>query len=249
MVGIVDGAVVGLDIGHQVVDEVLAENIASETCLWLAIVSGGTAVRRGGQQLRRIAVGQYDYHLLGTFVGQQVVKDIIDAAHFIIDLLGVGSTADEVEHRILLLQVLHVTRRQIDNGLIGTAKAFGVIMHVFQTAMWYLSDVVRQGAVLRGYLQQAVLKALVREILRVLRIHDAGAVHNKAIRIHVGSDRSEGDSPLTVGTALHFLASGELHIYQHILSRVVPVGESHRPVIVRTRLCACCRSAAQGGQA
>ena len=147
VVSIVRRAIVLLDVGHQVIDEVLAKDVAAELHLGSTVTSGFS-----WQEFRRVAVGQHNNHLLGLLVGDEVVEDIVYAAYLVIHLLGVSGAADEVEHRVLLLVAhvkLHaashhvvVAGRKVDNGGVGSTKTFGVIVDVFYTAMGHVLNVM-----------------------------------------------------------------------------------------------------------
>ena len=232
MVGIVDGTVVTLDIGHQVVVQVLAEHVAAE-----ARSRCSEHTRLGcGQQFIRIAVGQHHDHLLGLALCEQVVEDIVDAAYLIIHLFGIGSSADAVEHRVFLVRVLIVLRWQIDHGLVGGTKTLGVVVDIVYLSVGHVLDVVCQTAFLGRNLQEAVLEALIGEILRILRIHHAHTVDDEAIGVHVGGSRTEGYRPVSLIITLHRMATCELHVYQHFLGFVVRIPEGHRAVSVDTCL-------------
>ena len=227
MVGIVDGAVVTLNIGHQVVVEVEAEHISSE----LRARCAEHAFRRCGQQFIGVAVGQHHDHLLSLTLCEQVVEDIVHTTDLVIHLLGIGGTADEVEHGIALLGVLGIARGQTDHGLIGGTETLGVIVDIVDVAVGHILDVVGQGAVTGRDLQQTVLKTLVGEILLTGGIHDAHAIDDEAIGIHIGGSRTEGGGPETgLGIALHGVTPGELYINEHLLGLVVAVTEGHRAV-------------------
>ena len=211
VVAVVDGAIVRLNVRHKVIDEILAEHIAAELHL------GSTLCGSLGEQLGGVAIGQHNNHLLGLFVGQQVVEDVVHASYLIIDLLRVGGTADEVEYGVLLLLIRLVGRGQIDNGIVGAAKALREVMDVLYASVRHVANVVRQRAVLRRNLQQAVLEALIGEVQLVLGIHHTDTIDNEAIGIHVGGYGAEGHRPCAVGTLGHLLAACELHIDHHIL--------------------------------
>ena len=147
VVSIVRRAIVLLDVGHQVIDEVLAKDVAAELHLGSTVTSGFS-----WQEFRRVAVGQHNNHLLGLLVGDEVVEDIVHAAYLVIYLLRVGGAADTVEHGIFLLVAhveLHthhvvVAGRQVDHGSIRAAETLGVVVYVLHAAMWYVADVVGQ---------------------------------------------------------------------------------------------------------
>ena len=225
MGSIVDGAVVAFHIRHQIVDEIETEHIAAE------IRHGNrSGIGRLGQQFIGIAIGQHHYHLFGLPLGNQVVEDIVHAAHLIIHLFGVGGSADEIEHGILFLRVLLVAGRQADHRLIDSAQVLGIVVDVFHTAVGNGTDVVGQTA-LTGNLEQTVLKTFVWEILVALRIHDAHAIDNETVGIHVGGGGSESCGPQSGRRVfLHRLAASKLHIDLHILGLVVLVLEGYGAV-------------------
>ena len=219
MVPIVDRTIILLNIWHQVIDKILAEHIAAESRL------GGTTSRRCCQQLRGIAIRQYDNHLLGSLLSQQVVKNIVHAAYLIIDFFGIGGTADQIEYRIFLLIVLQIVGRQIDNGIIGAAEALRVVVNILHPSVRHILNVMDTFAV--GNLQQAVLEALIGEILVIEGVHDAHPVNHKTVGIHVGGGWTKGCRPYTVGTMCHQITSGELHIHLDFLCILIPIAECH----------------------
>ena len=191
-------------------------------------------LRFSGQQLRRVAIRQHDNHLLGLFVSQQIVENVIHTAHLIIHFLSIRRAADEVEHGILLLEVLHVRRWQIDNSLIGSTKALGIIMDILQASVRHILDIVRQCAVARN-LQQAVFEAFVGEVLVVLRVHHAHSIDDEAIGIHVRGSRSQRRSPhARRSVAGHGVTACKLHIDLHILGLIVLVEECHCSILIAT---------------
>ena len=149
MVGIVDGAVVMLDIRHEVIVQIQTEDILAKHGL------GHTGdVGHRWQQLVGIAVGQHHNHLLGLAFSQQIVEDIVHAAYLVVHLLRIRRAADQVEHGIFLPRILLVLRWQIHHGLIGGTQTLGVVVDILQTAVGHVEDVVRQFAAFRRYLQQ-----------------------------------------------------------------------------------------------
>ena len=232
VVAIVNGTIVLLDIRHQIVDKVLTKDIAAELHL-------RSTARSRSQQFRRIAIRQHDNHLFRQFIGNEVIKNIVHTSYLIIYLLGIGSAADEIENGIFLITILHIARRQIDNGIVRTTQTLGVVVNVLHASMRNGTDVVRQRAVGALHLQQAVLEAFIRKILRVLRIHDADAIDDVTIGIHVRSHRTKCYCPQACsGIAGHLLATGELYIDCHLTGRVVLVLESNH-AILRYWLCVC----------
>ena len=230
MVGIIHRAVVLFDIRHEVVDEVLAEHVTAKACLGLT----ACGLRFSGQQLRGVAIRQHDNHLLSLLVSQQIVENVIHTAHLVIYLLGICRTTDEIEHGILLLEVLHIRRWQIDNSLIGGTKALGVIVDILQTSVRHIFDIVRQCAVARN-LQKAVLETFVGEVLVVLRVHHAHSINDEAIGIHVRGSRSQRRSPhARLFVAGHGVTACKLHIDLHILGLIVLVEECHCSILIAT---------------
>ena len=99
--------------------------------------------------------------------------------------------------------------------------------------MGHILDVVCQGTVLGGNLQQTVLEALIGEVLVALGIHHAHAVNDEAVRIHVGSSRTQRDGPQTaLCVFLHVVSAGELYIYLNAFGLVVLELEGYRAIIV-----------------
>ena len=96
---------------------------------------------------------------------------------------------------------------------------------------------MRQRAVFRRNLYQTVLKAFVGEVLRILWVHDADTVHDKAIGIHIGSHRAKGHGPCAIGSASHVLTTSKLDVDLDFLCRIVPILERYRPVVVGAGLC------------
>ena len=89
MVGIIDGAVVLLDVRHQVSDEVETEHIFAETSHWNLRQMG-----HHGQQLVGVTIRQYDDHLLRLAFCEKVVEDIVHTPYLVIDLLSVCGAAN-----------------------------------------------------------------------------------------------------------------------------------------------------------
>ena len=149
MVGIVDGAVVMLDIRHQVIVQIQTEDILAKHGL------GHTGdVGHRWQQLVGIAVGQHHNHLLGLAFSQQIVEDIVHTAYLVVHLLRIRRTADQVKHGIFLPRILLVLRGQIHHSLISGTQTLGVVVDILQTAVGHVENVVRQFAAFRRYLQQ-----------------------------------------------------------------------------------------------
>ena len=104
-------------------------------------------------------------------------------------------------------------------------------MDIVDTAVGHVLDVMCQCRIAGRDLQQTVLKALVGEILLTGRIHDADAIDDETVGIHVGGGRTEGDGPETgLCISLHRVTTSELHIDEHLLGLVVTVAEGHRAV-------------------
>ena len=113
MVGIVDGAVVALYERHQNVGEIgievvasahsakathTAESAAAALRLWLTL----------GLEQCGVTVGEYQDHLLGLALGDQVIKDKVHLTNLEVNLLGIGSTAYKVHHGVFLVLVLGI---------------------------------------------------------------------------------------------------------------------------------------------
>ena len=110
-------------------------------------------------------------------------------------------------------------------------------MDIIHHTMRHILDIMRQSTLTTGYLQQAVLKALVGEILVALGIHDADAIDDEAVGIHIRSRRTEGSRPeAALLVVLHRISSCELHIDHDILRLIVFVAESHCAVFVANGL-------------
>ena len=232
MVAVVDSAVVLLNVRQKVVDEVTAEHISSELCLRCC------GSRWGGQQLIRITVWQYHDHLLcGTFC-QQVVKDIVHASHLIVHLFSICRSTDEIEHRVFLVGILLITWWQIHHGIVGCAKALGIVMDIFNTTVYHVTYVMCQRFLVVVNLKKTVLESLVGEILRILGVHDADTVNDEAVGVHIRSRRTQRYCPCSgVGIFHHRVSAGKLHVNQHFLCIVVPVAERHRTVRIARGRC------------
>ena len=103
-------------------------------------------------------------------------------------------------------------------------------MHILDGAVRHILDVVSQ-SVFRFDFQQTVLKALVREVLWIVRVHNAHTVNHETIGIHVGRSGSQRHSPQScLCILLHRLAPSKLHIHQHLFGLVVLVLECHRTI-------------------
>ena len=126
MVGIIVGAIVLLDIRHQVLNKVTAEGVTAKAHLsgnlLRAFLRCGTGNRRWGVlnlQLHRIAVWHDDNHLLGRSFGYHIIKDIVHTTNLVVHFLSIRRTTNQVEHWILLLEVLHIVGWQIDDGIVS----------------------------------------------------------------------------------------------------------------------------------
>ena len=127
--------------------------------------------------------------------------------------------------------MLGIARGQTDNGLVGGAETLGVVMDVVDATVGHIFDVVGQRRITGWNLQQTVFKSLVGEILFTGWIHNADAIDDKAIGIHVGGGRTEGGGPETsLDIALHRVTTCELYIDKHLLGLIVAVAEGHRTV-------------------
>ena len=103
-------------------------------------------------------------------------------------------------------------------------------MHILHTSVRHILDVVDALAV--ADLQQAVLKALVREIELVAWVHHAHSVDHEAIGIHVGCSRTECSRPYTVGALGHRLTAGKLNIHLYVFRMVVPILEGYCTILI-----------------
>ena len=68
-----------------------------------------------GRAVQHIAVGQHHNHRNGLAVGNQVVENGVEFAHFEPGFLGVGGAADKVENGVFLIGILLVFGRRIDD--------------------------------------------------------------------------------------------------------------------------------------
>ena len=139
MVGIVDGAIVLFHVWHQIVNEVKTEYILAKHGLRH---TSQAHAWWGGQQLEGITIRQHHNHLLCLAFSQQVVEDIVDATYFVINLLRIGGTTNQVEYGVLFVLVLLVLRGQINHSLIGSTQTLGVIMDILQFAMGDVENIV-----------------------------------------------------------------------------------------------------------
>ena len=105
-------------------------------------------------------------------------------------------------------------------------------MQVLHCAVAWCLVVVQQRTRGAGYTEQTVLEPLVGEVAVALRVHDAHSVDDEAVRIEVGCGGTQGDAPQSVGIALHGMASGKLHIDEHLAGLVVFVAEGHGAVFM-----------------
>ena len=238
MVAVVHRAIVLLHVWHQVVHQVQTEHIAAEVrCRNLRSIGH----RR--QQLVRIAVRQYDNHVLRLPLSNQIVQDVVHASHLIIYFLRIGGSTNQVEHRVFRFPVLPIGSRQIDQRMVRSTQALRVVAHILHTSVRHVSDVMNQSSLAVWNFQQTVLESFIRKIQLALWVHDAHTIYHKAIRIHVGSSRTERHAPHTsVGIAFHLLSSRKLNINQHLLCIVVLVLKRHRTIIVADGRWLLCKS-------
>ena len=122
MVGIIDGAVVALNERHQYIGEIGIEVVASAHSAESthAAHTAAAALTLGltlGLEQCGVSVGEYQDHLLGLALGNQVVKDKVHLTYLEVYLLGIGGTADEVHYGVLLVLVLGIVieRRGVDD--------------------------------------------------------------------------------------------------------------------------------------
>ena len=235
MVSVCLGAIVTLDIWHQVVDKIFAEGVAAKAGLWLT----GSRQSATSKQLQRITIGHHNYHLLSIACCQQVVHDIVHSSDFVVHLLGVCRSADEVEHWIALLVVAHIVGGQIHHCMVGSTNGLRIVVDILHPAVCHIGNIMRQRNFLVAgrYLQQAVFETFVGEILRILRIHHANPIDNKAVGIHVRSCRAESHRPQTISATCHILTSGKLYVDHHVLGCFILVLKGYRPVSITARLC------------
>ena len=108
--------------------------------------------------------------------------------------------------------------------------------------MRHVGNLVGQCAILvtRGNLQQAILKAFVGEVLRILRVHHADTIDDEAVGIHVRGSRTKGHCPQSVGATRHVLTSSKLHVDLNVLGVLILVLEGYCPVSIRAGLCHHC---------
>ena len=116
MVLIINGTIVLFYIRHQVVNQILTEHIATEAGLRSTVSIGSC------QQLCRITVWQHNNHLLGLLLCQQIVEDIVYTSHLIINFFSICCSTNQIEHRILLIEVHHVVWWQVYNRVISSTQ-------------------------------------------------------------------------------------------------------------------------------
>ena len=150
MVGIVDGAVMTLNIRHQVIVQIQTEHVAPEA----RSRCSEHARLRGGQQLVGVTVRQHHDHLLSLALSQQVVEDIVHTTNLIVYFLCVSRTADAVEHGVFLLRVLLVLRGQIDHRLVRGTQTLRVVVDIVELTVRHVLDVVSQRTFACWNLQQ-----------------------------------------------------------------------------------------------
>ena len=84
-------------------------------------------------------------------------------------------------------------------------------------------------------IQQAVLEALVREPVRIHRVHYADAVDHELVRIDIRGCRAQSNSPDTVLPLYHLMGAGKLDIYRDLLRIVIAIIESYSVVRIDYR--------------
>ena len=93
VVPVVDRTEIGLHIGHDACGKLLVEHL---------VHADGSHRIGPWSAVHHIAVRHHDDHRFGLALGDEVVEDNIELTYLEPGLLGVGCTADEVEHGILL---------------------------------------------------------------------------------------------------------------------------------------------------
>ena len=230
MVSVVDGAIMALHVIHQIASDVITHHIAhhTHTAAKTAKTASWCWCRR--KQLGWVTIRQHNNHFLSFSLSNQVVEDVVHTSHLVVHLFRISRTAKQIEHWILLVLVRIILRRKIDDGVVHTFQAVRIVVNILHQTMRHLLDVMSQRARLGRDFQEAVLKALIGEILRTERVHHAHAIHHKTIRVHVGSSRSECGCPHTIRTFRHGVSASKLHIHLHILGIGVLILESHRTI-------------------
>ena len=101
-------------------------------------------------QLHGVTVWHHHNHLLSLTSSQQVVHDIVHTTYLVVHLLGIGSTADKVEHWVALLVVTHIGRWQIDHSVVGSANGLRIVVDILYPTMRHVGNLVGQSTVLFG---------------------------------------------------------------------------------------------------
>jgi len=101
-------------------------------------------------------------------------------------------------------------------------------MNVFYATMGYVADVVGEGGLGVGNLQEAVFESLIGKILLTKGVHHAQSIHLEMVGIHVWGGRTQRNGPQTgLSIPLHGVLACELHIDFHLFGVVVFVKEGY----------------------
>ena len=132
----------------------------------------------------------------------------------------------------MLLLILFIARRQIDYRLIRSPQTIRVVVDILYLSVGNRTDIVRQTTLGTWNLQQAVLKALVGEILIVRRVHHTHPVNNKAVGVHIRGCWSEGHLPYALCIFLHGITTCKLYIDQYFLGIGIVVLERYFAILM-----------------
>ena len=97
--------------------------------------------------------------------------------------------------------------------------------------MRHILNIMGQRATTRN-LQQAVLEALVGEILWIFRVHYTHTVDDEAVRIHVFRNGTKCHRPCTISLACHLLLACKLHVDLHLLGRLILVSKRYLAILM-----------------
>ena len=179
-------AVVRLDVGNDILDEVFAE---------LRRVLRLRSVRR-----HAVSERHDDDERLDFAGGEQVVEDEIRPAEPIPRVLvGVGAV-EQIQHRISRRSILVVARRRIHREPPHAVERLRVIPMRADVAVRHRLRVVERGRWVPDF-QHARNRARRRAglQLRIRRIDGPDAVDREVVVIHLGSDRTDRHAPHAVG--------------------------------------------------
>ncbi len=206
---VVDGAVVFLNVGHKEIEKILAKHIKLHSgCISLTCNTVG------------VAVGKNDNHLFGLALSDEVVENKVHFAYFEIYLLGVGGAADEVHYGVTCALAVVVCGGNVNNGVAECVSRIRPISYVLYATVRNVFEGVRQVKV-ATHIQKAVFETLVGKPFGVNGVHNLHSVNDKAVRIDVGSGRSESDRPHALVVFFHFVTTGKLNVYLNLLSGFV----------------------------